>query len=95
VQPKRVRVLISGDVQGVGFRWYCREQAFARGLAGHVRNLSDGRVEAVFEGPPDAVETMVEWCRSGPRSARVDGAEVREEPATGETGFRIERSTGV
>jgi len=91
VMAKRLRVLISGDVQGVGFRWYCREQAHGRGVAGWVRNLSDGRVEAVFEGHPDAVEAMVRWCRNGPRSARVDAIDVLEEPPMGAVGFRIER----
>jgi acylphosphatase len=64
---KRVRVVVSGDVQGVGFRWYTREEAMGRGVAGSVRNLPDGKVEAVFEGDARAVDAMVEWCRSGRR----------------------------
>jgi acylphosphatase len=86
---RRVRVLLSGDVQGVGFRWYCREEAIGRSVAGFVRNLPDGRVEATFEGEPAAVEAMVAWCRSGPGSARVDDLQVDEEAPTGELGFRI------
>ncbi len=82
---------VSGDVQGVGFRWYTREQALTLGLTGWVWNLPDGRVEAVFEGEPDAVERMLEWCRSGPPLARVRSIEVAEEPPEGEEGFRIER----
>ena len=88
---KRVRLVVSGDVQGVGFRWSTREEATARGLGGWVRNLSDGRVEAVFEGPAVDVDAMVDWCRSGPRWAAVSGVEVVDEQPAGETGFRITR----
>jgi acylphosphatase len=88
---KRVHVLVSGYVQGVGFRWYCREAAMGRDVSGFVRNLPDGRVEAGFEGDPDAVEEMVEWCRHGPRGANVSSAEVLDEPPTGEEGFAIRR----
>jgi acylphosphatase len=88
---KRVRVLVSGDVQGVGFRWYCHERAVAAGVAGFVRNLPDGRVEAAFEGDDGAVEAMVAWCRSGPRWAHVEGLDVREEPPSGQDGFAITR----
>jgi acylphosphatase len=85
----RVRVLVSGDVQGVGFRWYTREQAAAAGVVGSVRNLPDGRVEAVFEGEREAVDRMVAWCRRGPRSARVRSVEVSDEPPEGDESFRI------
>ena len=88
---KRVRVRVSGDVQGVGFRWSTREEAVGRGLCGWVRNLPDGRVEAAFEGPPGDVDAMVAWCRTGPRWATVSGVEALEEEPTGETGFRIVR----
>ena len=88
---KRVRILVSGDVQGVGFRWYCREEAVRRGVGGSVRNLDDGRVEAAFEGDPEAVEAMVEWCRQGPGWARVERVELEEEPPRGEAQFRITR----
>ena len=87
---KRVRVILSGGVQGVGFRWYTREEAMGRGVAGSVRNLPDGRVEAVFEGEAKAVDAMVEWCRSGPTWARVDSIQAQEEPPRGESGFRID-----
>jgi acylphosphatase len=89
--PKRVHVIVSGDVQGVGFRWYCRQEAVGRGLGGFVRNLPDGRVEAAFEGDPEAVDEMVEWCRRGPRWATVDQADVHEEAPTGDAEFSIER----
>ena len=78
---KRAHVWISGLVQGVNFRWYTTERARQRGLAGWVRNLADGRVEAVFEGDPDAVDSLVEWCRTGPRHAEVRNLEIAwEEP---------------
>jgi acylphosphatase len=88
---KRVRVLVTGDVQGVGYRWAARAEAVGRGLAGWVRNLGDGRVEAVFEGPAEAVDAQVNWCRGGPRWATVTAVETREEEPKGETEFRIAR----
>ena len=69
---RRVRVIVSGLVQGVFYRATCARLARDRGLAGSVRNRPDGRVEAVFEGPDDAVGSMVEWCRHGPDLASVD-----------------------
>jgi acylphosphatase len=91
VTVKRVHVFVSGDVHGVGFRWYCREEAAERGVGGWVRNLPDGRVEAVFEGDADTVDAMVEWCRRGPKGARVDDVSVTEEGPTGEDAFVITR----
>ncbi|MET0421794.1 MAG: acylphosphatase [Acidimicrobiia bacterium] len=85
----RARVFVRGRVQGVWFRESCREQAVALGLGGWVRNLSDARVEAVFEGPEAAVERLVAWCHEGPSSARVDGVEVQRETPTGEPGFHV------
>ncbi len=85
----RVRVLVSGRVQGVWFRESCREQAQAERVEGWVRNRADGRVEVVLEGPPASVDRVVRWCRDGPRRARVDGVEVRDESPIGEQGFRV------
>jgi len=85
----RRRVLVSGRVQGVFFRDSCRRQAVTVQVAGTVRNLPDGRVEAVFEGPPEAVERLVGWCRRGPRQAEVSGVEVVVEPPQGLTGFSV------
>ncbi|MEX0875706.1 MAG: acylphosphatase [Actinomycetota bacterium] len=79
----RAHVFVSGLVQGVSFRWYTVEQARHRGLGGWVRNLPDGRVEAVFEGDREAVESMVEWIRTGPRHARVSDVEVDWEEEEG------------
>jgi acylphosphatase len=83
------RVVVSGRVQGVFFRDACREEAQSVGVDGWVRNTSEGTVEAWFEGPPSAVERLVEWCRSGARRADVDGVEAHEEDPTGQEGFRI------
>lgn len=87
---ERAHVWVSGRVQGVNFRWRTTEAARSRGLAGWVRNLADGRVEAVFEGDREALEAMVDWCRRGPRLARVDDVEVRWEPAEGLEGFALD-----
>jgi len=84
-----VRVFVSGQVQGVFFRAEAAGRARGLGLAGWVRNARDGRVEAVFEGPPGDVDAIVAWCRSGPPMARVDEVDVAEEEPTGEAGFRI------
>jgi acylphosphatase len=73
---ERVRVLIGGRVQGVGFRYAAQRAANRLGLTGWVRNLPDGRVEALLEGSPESVETMTDWCRKGPAFSRVLKVEV-------------------
>jgi acylphosphatase len=88
---KRVHVFISGQVQGVFYRAECARQARALGLAGFVRNLPDGRVEAAFEGPQDDVDAMVSWCHEGSDWSEVRSVEATEEPVTGETEFRVRR----
>jgi acylphosphatase len=85
----RAHVLVSGRVQGVWFRGSAVETAERLGVAGWARNLPDGRVEAVFEGPRDAVEAAIAWCHRGPPAARVEGVEVGWEEPAGETGFRV------
>jgi acylphosphatase len=85
----RRRVVVVGHVQGVFFRDSTRREADERGLAGWVRNREDGSVEAVFEGDPDAVETVVGWTRSGPPMARVDDLKVTDEPPEGLSGFEV------
>jgi acylphosphatase len=85
----RRRVVVDGLVQGVGFRASCARRATDAGLGGWVRNLPDGRVEAVFEGPAWAVEAMVDWCRQGPPLARVTRVTLADEPAVRETGFTV------
>jgi len=86
---KRVRVLVSGNVQGVFFRAECAKRARAAGAGGFVRNLPDGRVEAVFEGPGEAVDRLVAWCREGPLWAGVESVEASEQEPAGERDFRI------
>lgn len=81
---RRVRVRIRGMVQGVCFRSFARDAAIAEGVAGYVRNLRDGSVEAVFEGEPEQVERMVAWCHKGSPYGFVDQVEVREEPGEGD-----------
>jgi acylphosphatase len=83
----RRRVVVSGRVQGVGFRAAVSRHARTRGVAGWVRNLPTGEVEAVFEGDEAAVERMVRFCGDGPRGAVVDDVDVVEESPVGETGF--------
>ncbi len=85
----RRRVVVHGFVQGVFFRDSTREEAARRGVAGWVRNREDEAVEAVFEGDRDAVEAMVEFCRSGPSHADVEDVEVSEEPPEGLSGFEV------
>lgn len=77
---RRVNVIISGIVQGVNFRHYTRLTARQLGVNGWVRNLPDGRVEACLDGETGAVGELLDWCRSGPPSARVDDLEIHEEP---------------
>jgi acylphosphatase len=87
--PARARVVVSGRVQGVFFRAETRNRARSLGLAGWVRNNADGNVEAVFEGDRDRVESMVEWCRRGPRHAAVEDVEVSWETPQDETEFAV------
>jgi acylphosphatase len=82
----RRRVVVRGDVQGVFFRDSTREEAESRGLSGSVTNRSDGAVEAVFEGPPEAVEALIAFCRDGPSRAHVEDVEVTEEEPEGSGG---------
>ena len=76
----RIHVWITGHVQGVGFRYHTRRQAQTRLITGWVQNLSDGRVEAVFEGTEQAVAEMIHWCERGPSGASVTHLETRIEP---------------
>ena len=85
----RRRVEVRGNVQGVFFRDSCRSEASSRGVAGWVTNRPDGAVEAVFEGDPDAVTAMVDWCSSGPRGADVESVDESTEEPEGLSGFEI------
>ena len=85
----RRRVVVHGQVQGVFFRDTCRREARSRQVAGWIRNNADGTVEAVFEGDPDAVTTLVEWAHQGPAGAQVSRVEVGKEEPEGLSGFRV------
>ncbi|MEO0406158.1 MAG: acylphosphatase [Cyanobacteria bacterium P01_A01_bin.135] len=86
-----VHVLIAGVVQGVGYRWSTQEMAKAQGLTGWVRNLPDGRVEAVFEGDGEAVEAMLRWCHQGPPAAAVNEVTVEHQDSEESETFEIRR----
>ena len=89
-EQERAHVYVSGQVQGVFFRDSTREMAELLGLAGWVRNLPDGRVEALFEGPSEDVREMVRWCREGPSHAEVEEIETEFDASRGDlTGFEV------
>jgi acylphosphatase len=85
----RQRVVVTGQVQGVFFRDTTRREAERLGVSGWVCNRRDGAVEAVFEGPADAVGALVEFCSSGPRGAAVAAVDVRDESPEGLRGFEV------
>ena len=85
-----VDVTVTGLVQGVFFRAEAQQEAYRLGVAGWVRNEPDGSVAAHFEGEPAAVESMVAWCREGPRRARVKHVDVRDAEPTGARSFDVD-----
>lgn len=85
------RVIVRGSVQGVGFRWFVQSRAEAAGVAGWVRNLPDGSVEALLQGDADAIERVIEALRRGPPRSRVDALERTPCAPQRAVGFRIER----
>jgi acylphosphatase len=85
----RRRVVVHGNVQGVFFRDSTEKEAGSRGVAGWVRNRDDGAVEAVFEGDPEAVQALVDFCRDGPSRADVDRVDVTDEEPEGLSGFEV------
>jgi acylphosphatase len=89
VAEARAHVFVSGQVQGVFFRAETSRLARTRDVAGWVRNLPDGRVEAVFQGPKWVVESMLEWMRTGPRGAAVSSVDVSWEAPGKENGFSV------
>jgi len=88
-EPTRVRVVVHGRVQGVFFRDTVRRVAREHGVAGWVRNRSDGTVEAVLEGERDDVQAVVELSKEGPPGAAVERVDVSDEPPEGLTGFEV------
>ncbi|NET38299.1 MAG: acylphosphatase [Cyanothece sp. SIO1E1] len=87
----RVHVFVSGRVQGVGYRIATKDAAVALQLSGWVKNLPDGRVEAVFEGPKQSIEAMLKWCQQGPSAAVARDLSVKYETPEGLTDFHIAR----
>ena len=85
----RARVQVRGRVQGVFFRAETRARARSLGLAGWVRNCSDGSVEAVFEGDGERVQSMIDWCGRGPSGASVASIDVTWEEPRHEEGFAV------
>ncbi len=83
------RVVVTGVVQGVGFRWACIREAQRLGVGGWVRNRADGAVEVVVEGEPIAVEELLQWCARGPAHARVSSTDVVTEEPRGMTDFDV------
>ena len=86
---ERIRVRAHGRVQGVFFRDSVRREAARRGVAGWARNCADGTAEAVFEGPADAVEAMVDYVRRGPGHSSIDRVEESRERPEGLSGFSV------
>jgi acylphosphatase len=81
---QRVRIFVKGKVQGVFFRQALKVKATQNNILGWVKNLNDGRVEAVLEGNAENVNVLVEWCHGGPANARVEDVEIRNEKFTNE-----------
>ena len=88
---RRAHVIVSGDVQGVGYRYTMRMIADDAGVAGWVRNRRDGTVEAEVEGTPSQVDAVLAWMAEGPPGSRVDTAQVTDAAPTGERGFEVRR----
>ncbi len=88
---KRVHVVVTGDVQGVGYRYTLRMIAVDAGVSGWVRNRRDGSVEAEVEGTPDQVDEVLAWMAEGPPGSRVSGARATDATPNGERGFQVRR----
>ncbi len=86
---KRVRIIIDGRVQGVGFRYFVSKQAGEHNIKGHVRNLFDGRVEVDAEGEGDNLNRFIIDCRRGPTMARVDEFIIHDVPTFGFSKFSV------
>jgi acylphosphatase len=86
---RRVHVMVSGDVQGVGYRYTLRLVARDARVTGWVRNRRDGTVEAELEGAPEQVDAVLAWMAEGPPGARVEAATVTDAAPTGETAFEV------
>lgn len=87
--PVHFNIVISGRVQGVGYRYSALRHAKTLGITGYVKNLSDGRVKLVIEGTEQAVEEMIVWCKEGPPMGRVDDLQTSSSNLVGFTDFTI------
>jgi len=83
MSSKRIRIIVTGKVQGVFFRQALKVMAKKNNVFGWVKNLKDGRVEAVLEGAEDKVSRLVEWSHGGPANARVEDIEIHNEKFSG------------
>jgi acylphosphatase len=88
---KAKSIKITGKVQGVNFRYYTKQEAISLGIQGTVMNLEDGSVLVRAEGEPEQLEVFINWCKTGPSRARVDGLNIEDIPVEGYTGFVILR----
>jgi acylphosphatase len=84
MSAQRLRAVVRGEVQGVGFRWSVQRQAGDLGLTGYAENLADGSVRVEAEGDPDRLDQLEAYLRQGPRWAEVESLDVQRAPATGE-----------
>ena len=86
---KAIQARVTGQVQGVAFRWYAQQRAQQLGVVGWVRNEVDGSVLVHAEGEDEAVDALVEWCRHGPPSARVRDLAARDAAVSGASSFEV------
>lgn len=86
---RRVHTIVTGTVQGVGYRWSTRMRAGELGVSGWIRNRRDGTVEAELEGPDDAVEQLLDWMAEGPSGARVGERQVSDVAPVGGSDFEV------
>lgn len=84
------RIVVKGRVQGVGFRWNAANEAIARDITGIVKNLPDGSVYIEAEGTKEQLDSLVDWCRKGPRLSNVSSVSVEKAAPPGYYDFRIE-----
>ena len=81
---KRINLIISGKVQGVGFRYYTKRTAISLNLKGYVKNLTNNSVEVVAEGAEAEIKQFIEWCKKGPSSSHISDLKINYLPYTGE-----------
>lgn len=89
----RTRAIVTGRVQGVGFRWSAREEARRLGVTGWARNRLDGSVEVEVEGAEESVERMLDWLRTGPPGSAVATVDVSATAVTGDDAFRVRETS--